>query len=298
MFLSQCAQALDLGEVIYDGEFEHTGMINYAVTSKTIVFVSDPKYLKFLCGNISCVVTTKEIFENNNISEKYGVVLYDRPRDFLYMVQEYLFSIGHCLSITRSQISKTAIISRNSMISSNNVEIGERTVIEDFVVIKENVTIGNDCIIRSGTVIGTEGFEVYRDRKNNQKIAKHVGLVKIGDNVEIQANNTISKGLFKNRDTVIGEGVKTDNLVYIAHGARIGKNTRIAANAMVAGSVTIGEEVWIGPSVSVSSGVTVGEKAYITIGSVVTKDVLPGAKVTGNFAIDHEKFIQHIRSIR
>ncbi len=67
---------------------------------------------------------------------------------------------------------------------------------------------------------------------------------------------------------------------------------------MVAGSAKIGDDVWIGPSASVSSGVEIGDGASITLGSVVTKNVAPGQRVTGNFAIDHDKFIAFLKTIR
>jgi UDP-3-O-[3-hydroxymyristoyl] glucosamine N-acyltransferase len=67
---------------------------------------------------------------------------------------------------------------------------------------------------------------------------------------------------------------------------------------MIAGSVDIGEDVWIGPSAVISSGIRIGDRAAITLGSVVTRSVEAGKRVSGNFAIDHERFIQFLKSIR
>jgi len=96
----------------------------------------------------------------------------------------------------------------------------------------------------------------------------------------------------------VASEVTTDNLVHIAHGAAIGSKTRIAANAMIAGSVTIGENVWIGPSASISNGIIIGNNAEITLGAVVTKNVPENGHVSGNFAIDHHKFLEFIKKIR
>lgn len=60
----------------------------------------------------------------------------------------------------------------------------------------------------------------------------------------------------------------------------------------------IGDNVWIGPGVTITNGIEVGNKASISIGSVVTKSVNDGSTVTGNFAIDHSKFIEHMKTIR
>ena len=47
------------------------------------------------------------------------------------------------------------------------------------------------------------------------------------------------------------------------------------------------DEVWIGPSAIISSEVKIGDEALITVGSVVTRDVVPGQRVTGNFVVDY-----------
>ena len=96
----------------------------------------------------------------------------------------------------------------------------------------------------------------------------------------------------------IGEGSKIDNGVQIAHNARLGKRNRVAAGAMVAGSVECGDDVWVGPMVSISHMLHVGDRANLTMGSVVTKDVDDDAHLTGNFAIDHAKFIAFLKSVR
>ena len=149
----------------------------------------------------------------------------------------------------------------------------------------------------AGVVLGTEGYEVS-SQNGRYRIIPHAGKVILEDGVQLEANTAVSKGLFPSRNTILSEEVTVDNLVHIAHGVQIGKRTKVAAQAMIAGSVTIGENVWIGPGVSISSEVTIGDQAAITIGSVVTKDVLPGKRVSGNFAIDHQKFLSFLRSIR
>ena len=88
------------------------------------------------------------------------------------------------------------------------------------------------------------------------------------------------------------------NLVYVAHNVRIGKRCRVAANAAIGGSTTLGDEVYVGPGAAISSELRVGAGAVVSLGAVVTRDVLPGQRVSGNFALDHERFIAHMRQIR
>ena len=125
----------------------------------------------------------------------------------------------------------------------------------------------------------------------------HAGGVRLGDRVELQANTCVDRAIFGGF-TEIGEDTKCDNLVHIAHNVKIGRRCLLAAQAMIAGSVTIGDDVWIGPSAAVLSEITIGDGAYVTIGSVVTRNVAPGQHVTGNFAIDHDKFIVFLKTIR
>ncbi|MDR0851210.1 MAG: hypothetical protein LBN36_01820, partial [Clostridiales Family XIII bacterium] len=97
---------------------------------------------------------------------------------------------------------------------------------------------------------------------------------------------------------VIGDSCKAADHVHVAHAVKIGYGALIAANACINGNVHIGDDAWIGPGSTLSNGITIGNHARISIGSVVTKDVGDGKTVSGNFAIDHEKFIDFVKSIR
>ena len=94
---------------------------------------------------------------------------------------------------------------------------------------------------------------------------------------------------------MLGDHTKVDNLVHIAHGVQTGKNCLIIATSMIAGSVTLKDNVWIGPNANIAPQVVVESYGFVTLGSVVTKNV--GAKewVTGNFAIPHSQFIKNLK---
>jgi UDP-3-O-[3-hydroxymyristoyl] glucosamine N-acyltransferase len=195
-----------------------------------------------------------------------------------------------------SEIMEDTNIHPSAFISSKSVRIGHRVVIGPNASVLERTILGDDVTIRAGCVVGTEGFEFKRIGGEILPVF-HDGGVRLGNRVEVQANTCISRGLF-GATTEIGDDTKIDNLVHVAHNVRIGKRCLIAANAMLGGSATLGDDVWIGPGAQISSGVRIGDRASVTLGSVVTKDVAPGERVTGNFAIKHEKFIDFIRSIR
>jgi len=78
---------------------------------------------------------------------------------------------------------------------------------------------------------------------------------------------------------------------------RIGKRCRIAAGACLMGSVRIGNDVWIGPNATVSNQIRVGDGAAVSLGAVVVRDVPAGQGVSGNFAIEHPKFLAAFRDL-
>ena len=149
------------------------------------------------------------------------------------------------------------------------------------VVIFPGVSIGSGTFIRSGTVLGSDGFGYEPSPHGEAPVRlQHYGGLQIGRNCDIGSSVSIDRGTFD--DTTIGDGVKMDNLVHIAHNVIVGDNTMIAAGAAISGSVKIGSSVWIGPNVTVSNGLEVGDAAHLGLGSVILRDVLSGQKVFGN----------------
>ncbi|MPN11846.1 UDP-3-O-acylglucosamine N-acyltransferase [bioreactor metagenome] len=204
-----------------------------------------------------------------------------------YRRNQYSTIIGHNCNI--SQLAS---------ISNNNVTIGNNVIIEEFVIIRENTVIEDNCIIRAGCTIGGEGFEFKRNANVDIMNVKHCGGLVIKSNVEIQYNTCLDKAIYPWDNTVIGEYTKISNLVYIAHGVKIGDRCLLAANSSIGGRTIIGEDSWLGISATISNGLIVGKNSRVSIGAVVTKNVNEGEIVSGNFAIEHGKFINFIKSIR
>ena len=126
--------------------------------------------------------------------------------------------------------------------------------------------------------IGQDGFGFLAGPGGHHKIPQ-VGRVIIQDDVEIGANTTIDRGA--NRDTVIGEGTKIDNLVQIGHNVSIGRHCILVASVTVSGSVTLGDYVVFGVQSAVSDHVTIGDGAQIGAGAMVFKDAPAGARLFG-----------------
>ena len=150
-------------------------------------------------------------------------------------------------------------------------KIGCGTVIESGVRIYDNVTLGDDCRIKPGAVIGGEGFGFERDEDGNKFRFPQIGSVVIGNDVEIGANTCIDRGALS--DTVIGDHTKINNLCHIAHNNQIGRNVTIAGCANVSGSCVIEDNVWISPNVSLRGFNHLGEGCVVGTGAVVTKNI-------------------------
>lgn len=164
------------------------------------------------------------------------------------------------------------------VVIGNNVTIGNDVTIHPNATILECCTIGNRVIIHSGTVIGSDGFGYAPDGECYHKIP-HTGIVQIDDDVEIGANNTIDRATFGK--THIKRGVKTDNLVHIAHNVTVGENTVLVAQVGISGSVTIGKNVILAGQAGVAGHITIGDGATVGPQTGVGKPV-PGGQIVSS----------------
>jgi UDP-3-O-[3-hydroxymyristoyl] glucosamine N-acyltransferase len=156
------------------------------------------------------------------------------------------------------------------------------------VSLREEVKIGNRTIVHNGTVIGSDGFGYSVDGNGVRTKIPQIGIVEIGDDVEIGANVAIDRARFGK--TRIGNGVKIDNLVQIAHNVVIGDHVVVIAQVALAGSVHIGDKVIIAGQAGVAGHLHVGDGAIVGAKAAVTKDVEPGEYVIGVPAMPAAKF--------
>jgi UDP-3-O-[3-hydroxymyristoyl] glucosamine N-acyltransferase len=138
------------------------------------------------------------------------------------------------------------------------------------VAIYDRCTLGQDCLIHSGVVIGCDGFGYSKNHERWQKMPQ-LGRAIIGNLVEIGANTTIDRGALN--DTVIGDGVKLDNQIHIAHNVQIGENTAIAACVGIAGSTVIGKRCTVGGQAGFVGHIEIADDVHITAGSLVTNSI-------------------------
>jgi UDP-3-O-[3-hydroxymyristoyl] glucosamine N-acyltransferase len=196
-------------------------------------------------------------------------------------------------------IEKTAVIHESATIGKNcyvghHVVIGEKCTIGDNTtilhntVILANTEIGNHVVIGCNNTIGNYGFGYEKDEQGEYQALEHLGKVVIRDHVEIHNNTCIDRGVLG--VTEIGENVKIDNLVHVAHGVTIGRNSLVIANAMIGGSAKIGADVWIAPSVSLKNQIQIASKTMTGIGAVILKDTQENSVMIGNPATTMEEY--------
>ena len=150
------------------------------------------------------------------------------------------------------------------------------------VSLGHGVYLGQRVIIHPGAVIGADGFGIAFAGDHWEKVPQ-LGSVTIGDDCEIGANTCIDRGAIE--DTVLGNDVRIDNLVQIAHNVRIGSHTAIAANCGLAGSTTVGEYCLLAGGVGVGGlrHLEIAERSTILGGSDVTSSITePGITWDGH----------------
>jgi UDP-3-O-[3-hydroxymyristoyl] glucosamine N-acyltransferase len=152
----------------------------------------------------------------------------------------------------------------------DRVQVGAGTRLVAQVFIGSDSRLGSHCLVHPGAVIGADGFGLANEQGRWIKVPQ-VGSVQIGDDVEVGANTTIDRGAIE--DTVIGKGVKLDNLIQVAHNVRIGEHTAIAGCVGIAGSAVIGRGCTIGGGVGIAGHLEVSDGVHVAGMSLVATDL-------------------------
>ncbi len=179
----------------------------------------------------------------------------------------------------------------------DNVSIGEGTVIGHHCIIYPGVriypgmVIGDRVILHAGAVIGSDGFGNAPQSDGTWKKIEHLGNVIIGNDVEIGANTTVDRAEMES--TIIGNGVKIDNLCQIAHNVQIGDNTVMAALSGIAGSTKIGKNCILAGQVGIVGHLTIADNTTVCAKAGVIGNIRKSGQVwMGSPAILHGTFLR------
>ena len=279
----------------------------------TLSFLSNPRYQSQLASSAAACVIVAPAFAALASARGAAIVT---PDPYLYFARLTQWWAARVRPLTAARVHPGAVIDASAVIGEG-VDIGPLAVIEAgaqigagarigaHCVIERNasvgagtrlaarVTVGFDCkigercIIHSGVVIGADGFGFAPTGPINagawEKI-EQLGAVRIGDDVEIGANTCIDRGALA--DTVIGNGVKLDNLIQIGHNVRIGDHTAMAGCSAVAGSTTLGAHCTVGGAAMIVGHLTLADGVHVSMGTAITRSIHKPGVYSGVFPFD------------
>jgi len=303
------------GDVLGDSEHVVTQVSSLeTATDKSVTFLSSPKFVSQLSTTLAgCVLLSKQCGLPNNLNYvfctdpylAYALVsqVFDQsplPAETLSDSADIHSSVeladtvcvgAHSVIAKNCKIGSGVVIGANCFIGEGSV-LGMNTLVYANVSIYHHVTIGKSCILHSGVVIGSDGFGYANDKGKWIKISQ-TGTVVLGDKVEIGANSCIDRGALNN--TVIGNGVKIDNMCHIAHNVTMGDNTIMAGFSAIAGSAKVGNSCQLGGRSSIIGHLEIAAGTHLTAGTLVSKSIkTPGVFSSGMTADDNKSWKRNV----
>lgn len=297
MRLSDYLHILD-GELIKDTDFRTLDYCISECQEPYLTFIENEKYINKMNQNACAVFTTREIAEKLPVNIM-GVFICEEPKWQFVMLHNHLNRTGgYRPDCVATKIGENCNISPLADIASENVIIGDNVYIGANVVVREGTVIGDNVIICENCVIGGKSFNYVKGSGGKMLGIEDAGGVELCRGVEICSNCHVACGTMPQDVTVLEQDVKLDAFIHVGHGTKIGERTLITAGVKIAGNVRIGQDVWLGVNSTISNRIIIGDNARVSLGAVVTKNVECNQTVTGNFAINHEKYLEHLKNIR
>ncbi len=258
------------------------------IKDKSITWVKNQLYYKkeLLVGlEDVLLVVNSDVEVKVPHNEDLGFIICDNPKKvFFSILNEFFKQQDYKSYISPNSVVETKLVGKNVYIGHNSyigkdVKIGNNVVIKNNVSIEGKVEIGDNTILHSGVVIGTDGYGYYQNNEGKNMKVPHYGGVVIGNDVEIGANTCIERGTLD--DTMVGNNVKIDNLCHIAHNVIIKDNCSIIALSMLGGSVVLNKNSYIAPGAIIKNQLIVEEDSLVGMGAVVIKNVEKNMVVAG-----------------
>lgn len=288
-----------------DGEISGPAKIEDAALGQ-VSFIANEKYIRFLATTeASLVIVHRSVSVDEYAGKRSFLKVSDPYTAFVFLLKIFApprvitapgiaatAVIGNGTSIAEgvsvgefAVIGDNCTIGRNTVIGShtvllNNVSLGEEVLLFPRVTIYDGIVLHNRVVVHSGSVIGADGFGFAPQSNGSYVKIPQMGVVEIGDDVEIGANSTIDRATMGS--TVIGRGVKIDNLVQIAHNCTIGDDTVIAAQAGISGSVVVGRQCLIGGQAGFAGHLELADRIQVAAKTGISKSFLqPGTVLRG-----------------
>lgn len=308
MWLSELAHYLDGRLIGSDREITGVATVEEA-GAENLSFLANPKYkAKALASQAGALLVAEELpgtFSQIVVANPY--LAFTEAMTLLNPVRRPAPGISAGAHVAAdARIDQSASVMAGAYIGSNaciaedvviwpgcfvgdGAQVGARTVLNPNVTVYHGCRLGADCIVHAGTVIGSDGFGFVWDGQQHRKIPQ-VGIVCIGNHVEIGANCTIDRAAIS--QTLIGAGTKLDNLVQVAHNVVIGDNCLLVAQCGIAGSSKLGRGVTIAGQAGVVGHITVGDGCVASAKAGIAGDLAAGQVVSGYPGIEHRRWLR------
>jgi len=186
------------------------------------------------------------------------------------------------------------IIIRSGSVIERDTSIGSNTVIHSLVNIGFESQIGKNVIIRSGATIANEGFGLSPDSDGKFHRVPHTGIVVLEDDVQIGANCNIDRATYG--ATLIKRGAKLDAQCHIAHNVEIGEDCVITAHCVIAGSSKIGNRVVMSGKSGVSDHVNICDDVTLIHRASVFSDIKEKGQWAGMPAKPFKDYLKDLRN--
>ncbi len=309
------------------GTVEGDGSVTVSTFSKieeakpgSITFLANPKYTHYIYSTDASIVLVRKDFVTEGdirptlikVEDPYATLsaLMTMVAKFMFVMPtgiEQPCHIAEGVAVDEdSYVGAFAYIGQGARLGKGvkifpqtyigrNVVIGDGTIIYPGVKIYDSCHVGARCIIHSGAVIGADGFGFAPTPDGYHKIPQ-IGIVEIGNDVEIGANTTVDRATMG--ATRVADGVKLDNLIQVAHNAEVGQSTVIAAQTGIAGSTKVGKWCMIGGQVGFAGHIKIGDKVQIGAQSGVPNDVSDESRIMGYPAVPARDFMRQSAYIK
>jgi UDP-3-O-[3-hydroxymyristoyl] glucosamine N-acyltransferase len=275
--------ALIEGRIVGDPETEIRRMATIDQAQPgDITFLANPKYLPLLATTqASAVIIGTEVdapAELNLLQTANPYLAFAKILTFLHVQRPESQGISPRAVVDPSAEIAAGVTIHPGCVVGARVKIGAQTILYPNVVLYDDVILGEDCTIHAGVVvregcrlgdrviiqpsavIGSDGFGFAPDGDGYYKIPQ-IGIVVVEDDVEIGSGSCIDRAALG--VTRLGQGVKLDNLVQIAHNVTIGAHTVMAAQTGIAGSSKIGRHCTFGGQSSAAGHIKTGDNLTV-----------------------------------
>lgn len=239
--------------------------------------------------NVSCVVTTPEVFTASRIGDSPCatiITMCSAAEAFYYLHNQALHESAGALDdniepriADDAQVASSAILD-GPVILESGVRIGHQVVLEGPVHVGQNTRIDAQC------AIGVEGLftKLIGGRRTH---VRHYGGVHIGANAHLYAGCNVARAVNVFEQTWLGDNVSVGPRSVVGHDSFVGDGSTISTQAAIMGRARVGPGCWVGAGALISNSIGVGEESSVRIGAVVLRDVPARGDVSGNFAVSH-----------